>query len=110
MILVTASTGGPSALTLLLRHLGPPRLPVVIAQHMPADQTAGFAQYLAAESGVDVIEQGAGDVPSQAHVIVLRGGSDYRLARGRAGQFRLVDRSRGQCLPPQRRPVVRLGR
>jgi chemotaxis response regulator CheB len=90
MVLVAASTGGPSALTLLLHHLGPPRLPVVIAQHMPADQTAGFAQHLAAESGVNVIEQGAGDVPSQAQVIVLRGGSDYRLARGRAGQFRLV--------------------
>jgi two-component system chemotaxis response regulator CheB len=90
IVLVAASTGGPSALTLLLRDLGPPRLPVVVAQHMPADQTAGFAQYLAAESGVAVIERGAGDVPSHAQVTVLRGGSDYRLARGRAGQFRLV--------------------
>ena len=90
IVLVAASTGGPGALTRLLRDLGPPRLPVVIAQHMPADQTAGFAQYLAAESGVDVIERGAGDLPSAAQVIVLRGGSDYRLARGHAAQFRLV--------------------
>jgi two-component system chemotaxis response regulator CheB len=90
IVLVAASTGGPNALTLLLHHLGPPRLPVVVAQHMPADQTAGFAQYLAAESGVDVVERGAGEVPSSAQVTVLRGGSDYRLARGRAGQFRLV--------------------
>ena len=90
IVLVAASTGGPSALTRLLRDLGPPRLPVVIAQHMPADQTAGFAQYLAAESGLDVIERGAGDLPSRAQVIVLRGGSDYRLARASAGQFRLV--------------------
>jgi two-component system chemotaxis response regulator CheB len=45
---------------------------------------------LAAESGLDVIERGAGDLPSHAQVTVLRGGSDYRLARGRAGQFRLV--------------------
>jgi two-component system chemotaxis response regulator CheB len=90
LILLAASTGGPSALTLLLRHLGPPRLPVFIAQHMPADQTAGFAQYLAAESGLYVIERGAGDIPSNAQVVVLRGGSDYRLARGRAGPFRLV--------------------
>jgi two-component system chemotaxis response regulator CheB len=90
IILVAASTGGPSALTLLLRHLGPPRLPVVVAQHMPADQTAGFAQYLAAESGFDVVERGVGDVPSSAQVAVLRGGSDYRLARGHAGQLRLV--------------------
>lgn len=90
IVLVAASTGGPNALTLLLHRLGPPRLPVVVAQHMPADQTAGFAQYLAAESGVDVVERGAGEVPSSAQVTVLRGGSDYRLARGRAGQFRLV--------------------
>jgi two-component system chemotaxis response regulator CheB len=90
LVLVAASAGGPSALRLLLRHLGPPKLPVVVAQHMPADQTAGFAQYLAAESGVEVIERAAGDVPSSAQVTVLRGGADYRLARGRAGQFRLV--------------------
>jgi two-component system chemotaxis response regulator CheB len=90
LILLAASTGGPSALTLLLRHLGPPGLPMIIAQHMPADQTAGFARYLAAESGLYVIERGAGDIPSNAQVVVLRGGSDYRLARGRAGPFRLV--------------------
>jgi chemotaxis response regulator CheB len=90
IVLVASSTGGPSALTLLLRHLGPPKLPVVVAQHMPADQTAGFAQYLAAESGLDVVERGAGDLPSRAQVTVLHGGSDYRLGRGRTGQFRLV--------------------
>jgi two-component system, chemotaxis family, protein-glutamate methylesterase/glutaminase len=90
LILLAASTGGPSAITLLLRHLGLPGLPVLIAQHMPADQTAGFARYLAVESGFDVIEQGAGEIPSNAQVVVLRGGSDYRLARGRTGQFRLV--------------------
>jgi two-component system, chemotaxis family, protein-glutamate methylesterase/glutaminase len=90
IILVAASTGGPSALTLLLRHLGQPKLPVVIVQHMPADQTAGFAQYLAAESGLDVIERGDGEILSLTQVTVLHGGSDYRLARGRAGQFRLV--------------------
>jgi two-component system chemotaxis response regulator CheB len=90
VMLLAASTGGPSAITLLLRHLGPPRLPMLIAQHMPADQTLGFARYLAAESGFDVIERGAGDLPSNAQVVVLRGGSDYRLARGRTGHFRLI--------------------
>jgi two-component system, chemotaxis family, protein-glutamate methylesterase/glutaminase len=90
VMLLAASTGGPSAITLLLRHLGSPRLPMLIAQHMPADQTAGFARYLAAESGFDVIERGAGDLPSNAQVVVLRGGSDYRLARGRTGHFRLI--------------------
>ncbi len=90
LILIGASTGGPSALTVLLRQLGPPTLPVLIAQHMPADQTAGFARYLAAESGRYVIERGAGDIPANAEVVVLRGGTDYRVVRGRAGPFRLV--------------------
>jgi chemotaxis response regulator CheB len=90
IVLVASSTGGPSALTMLLRHLGRPKLPVVVAQHMPADQTAGFAQYLSAESGLDVVERGAGEVPSRPQVTVLHGGSDYRLGRGRSGQFRLI--------------------
>jgi two-component system chemotaxis response regulator CheB len=90
IILVASSTGGPSALALLLRHLGRPKLPVVVAQHMPADQTASFAQYLSAETGLDVVERGAGELPSRAQVTVLHGGSDYRLARGRSGQFRLA--------------------
>jgi hypothetical protein len=90
LILLAASTGGPSALTVLLRNLGQPTVPVIIAQHMPADQTAGFARYLASEAGLDVIERGAGEVPPNAQVVVLRGGSDYRLARGRTGSFRLL--------------------
>ena len=90
IILVASSTGGPSALTLLLRHLGKPKLPVVIAQHMPADQTASFAQHLSAESGLDVVERGAGEIPSRPQVTVLHGGSDYRLERRRSGQFRLA--------------------
>jgi chemotaxis response regulator CheB len=90
IVLVASSTGGPGALTILLRHLGRPKLPVVVAQHMPADQTAGFAQYLSAESGLDVVERGAGEVPSRPQVTVLHGGSDYRLGRGRSGQFRLI--------------------
>ncbi len=89
MILVAASTGGPSALSLLLRHLGSPILPMIIAQHMPVDQTAGFARYLGGESGFYVIECGAGYIPGDAQVVVVRGGSDYRLVRGRGG-LRLV--------------------
>src|SRR5262245_59631208 len=50
VILVAASTGGPTALTSLLKRIGRSRLPIVVAQHMPADQTAGFARHLAAET------------------------------------------------------------
>jgi chemotaxis response regulator CheB len=90
IVLVAASTGGPSALASLLHELGGLRLPMIVAQHMPADQTASFARHLAAETGLEVIERGCGDVPAEAQVAVLRGGSDYRIRRRIAGRFRLL--------------------
>lgn len=95
IVLVAASTGGPGAVAMLLKALGlkaPGRSwpPIVIAQHMPADQTASFARHLTAESGLDVHEMSGGDVPPTAQATVLRGGSDYRLGRGTAGRFRLT--------------------
>jgi two-component system, chemotaxis family, protein-glutamate methylesterase/glutaminase len=88
--LIAASTGGPGALTALLRHLGAAPLPIVVAQHMPADQTSSFAQHLAAETGLAVVERGSGELQLVPQVTVLRGGADYRLTRGRRGGLRLV--------------------
>lgn len=84
LILMAASTGGPGALAALLGRMEPPQVPIVIAQHLPADQTAAFARHLAAETRLSVCECGAGQLPS-AQVAVLRGGSDYRIRRA-AGQ------------------------
>jgi two-component system chemotaxis response regulator CheB len=89
-ILMAASTGGPTALATLLKRIGRSRLPIIIAQHMPADQTAGFARYLAIDTGLDVAECCSGDVPSAPVVTVLGGGTDYRLGRGRSGKLRLI--------------------
>jgi two-component system chemotaxis response regulator CheB len=84
LILMAASTGGPGALAALLGRMEPPQVPIVIAQHMPADQTAAFARHLAVETRLSVCECGAGQLPA-AQVVVLRGGADYRLRRA-AGQ------------------------
>jgi len=84
IILMAASTGGPGALAALLGRMEPPQVPIVVAQHMPADQTAAFARHLAVETRLSVCECGAGQLPS-AQVVVLRGGADYRLRRA-AGQ------------------------
>jgi two-component system chemotaxis response regulator CheB len=84
LILMAASTGGPGALAALLGRMESPQVPIVIAQHMPADQTAAFARHLAVETRLSVCECGAGQLPS-AQVAVLRGGADYRLRRA-AGQ------------------------
>jgi len=89
-ILIAASTGGPTALATLLRRIGSPPLPIIIAQHMPADQTADFARYLAADTGLDVAECCGGEIPSAPVVTVLRGGADYRLGRAKSGKLRLM--------------------
>jgi chemotaxis response regulator CheB len=86
IILIAASTGGPGALATLLSRLGPPRVPVVVAQHMPADQTEAFARHLAVETGLAVHECGAGRLPA-APAVVLRGGSDYRIRRAAGAGF-----------------------
>jgi chemotaxis response regulator CheB len=84
IILMAASTGGPGALAALLGRMEPPQVPIIVAQHMPADQTAAFARHLAVETHLSVCECGPGQLPS-AQVVVLRGGADYRLRRA-AGQ------------------------
>jgi len=93
IILVAASTGGPTALTCLLKRTGRSGLPIVVAQHMPADQTAGFARHLAAETGLEVAERAGGEIPPPPVVTVLRGGSDYRIDRGGSGRLRLLKAS-----------------
>jgi two-component system chemotaxis response regulator CheB len=86
IILVAASTGGPGALATLLSGLGPPPVPVVVAQHMPVGQTESFARHLAIETGLVVCECGVGVMPD-AQVLVLRGGADYRIRRAANGGF-----------------------
>jgi two-component system chemotaxis response regulator CheB len=86
IILMAASTGGPGALAALLSKMEPPQVPIVVAQHMPADQTAAFAWHLAAETRLSVCECGAGQLPS-TQVAVLRGGSDYRIRRAAGAGF-----------------------
>ena len=89
-ILMAASTGGPTALATLLKRMGRSPLPVIIAQHMPEDQTADFARYLAGDTGLDVAECAGGEVPSAPTVTVLRGGTDFRLGRAKTGKLRLI--------------------
>jgi two-component system, chemotaxis family, protein-glutamate methylesterase/glutaminase len=86
IILVAASTGGPGALATLLGKLGPPSVPVVVAQHMPADQTEAFSRHLAVETGLSVSECVSGRLPG-AQITVLHGGSDYRIRRTTGAGF-----------------------
>ncbi|MBK5255740.1 MAG: chemotaxis protein CheB [Vicinamibacteria bacterium] len=92
-VVIGVSTGGPMVLTSMLKGLDAPTLPVIIAQHMPADQTASFAAHLALETGLRVVEQGRGALPDIGVISVLRGGADYRFIpkQGERLQLRVTD-------------------
>jgi two-component system chemotaxis response regulator CheB len=87
LVVVGASTGGPSAIARLLALL-PPDLPigVAIAQHMPEKFTKTFAERLDRGTGFDVREAADGDPLVPGRVLVAPGGKHLRLVRGGAGR------------------------
>lgn len=89
LVVVGVSTGGPVALAELLSALGPLPCPLVVAQHMPASFTAGFAASLARSLGRPVAEGGDGETLDPTAVTILRGGSDWAVRRSTSGRFTL---------------------
>ena len=81
LIVLGASTGGPTLLLRLLADLAAPAIPMLIVQHMPASETAGFAARLSEESDVLVREVASGPLPPVGTIGVLRGGCDFRVVR-----------------------------
>ncbi len=84
VVAIGASTGGPRAIADLLRSL-PKDLPAafLLVQHVSVEFVAGFAQWLAAETGRRVALARAGDVPRTGEVLVA--GEDRHLAWSRGG-------------------------
>jgi two-component system chemotaxis response regulator CheB len=89
IVVVGASTGGPDALAALLQAMGRLSVPVVIAQHMPADLGDDLARHLARRSG-QVIRLGQQDMaPAPGEAVLLPGGTDGTLLRGATSGFTL---------------------
>ena len=86
LVAIGASTGGPQALTTLLRAL--PRafpVPVVIVLHMPLGYTEAFAQRLDSTCDLDVLEARDG-LPLRAGLAVIaRAGAHLAIERGIEG-------------------------
>jgi two-component system chemotaxis response regulator CheB len=99
LVLVGASTGGPDAVTALLSAAlagagGPLGVPLLIAQHMPADLGPDFCRHLARRSGQKVELGERGMVLRPGMVVALPGGTDGHLVRlaGQPGfSLRLAD-------------------
>jgi two-component system chemotaxis response regulator CheB len=79
LVVVAVSTGGPKAVLELLKNTGPLACPMVIAQHMPKMFTPGFAEHLASETGLNVIEGYHGLALKNGLVVVAPGGTDSQI-------------------------------
>lgn len=83
VLLVGSSTGGPKALSSLISKL-PARLPVpvVVAQHMPAQFTLALAKRLDETCPVSVVEAKAGEPLMPGKVYIAPGGVHLRVGVG----------------------------
>jgi two-component system chemotaxis response regulator CheB len=102
VVAIGASTGGPNALAELLTQLPEDfPVPIVIVQHMLATFTRHFAQRLAAQCRLKIVEASAGDALAPGRVYIARG--DYHLlTERRAGRVQLAmnqDAQENFCRP-----------
>lgn len=85
IVVIGASTGGPTALLEVFGRLAPEApLALVVAQHMPEKFTATFAQRLGRVSGFHVAEAEHGQRVVAGRGYVCPGGSAIELARAGA--------------------------
>lgn len=93
VMVVAASTGGPSALPVFLGPIAR-RIdaPILIVQHMPATFTPVFAEKLESAIGKRCREAVDGDVLTSGSVFLAPGDKHMRVARGPAGRIITLDR------------------
>jgi two-component system chemotaxis response regulator CheB len=91
LVVIGVSTGGPTLLVKMLKDLIKPTIPMLIAQHMPASETAGFALRLSEEIRQSVVEVGAGPLAEVGRIGLVQGGKDFQILRNPNGRFRLKE-------------------
>ena len=90
LLVLGASAGGPAAIEAVLGDLGDRlEVPVVIAQHMPAGFTAGFAQRLDGNLALPVREARHHECLRPGVVYIAPGGHHLRVERD-GGELRAV--------------------
>jgi len=85
IVVIGSSTGGPTALDKIFTRLHghTPRIPILIAQHMPADFTAALASRLSVVSGIPAAEGRSGETIVPGRIYVAPG--DYHMSLQRIG-------------------------
>ena len=87
IVALGASTGGPDALTEVVKHFPANMPPVVITQHMPPTFTNLFAQRLDRISQMSAKEAEDGDRLIPGRIIVAAGGKQMRVMRDANGYY-----------------------
>jgi two-component system, chemotaxis family, protein-glutamate methylesterase/glutaminase len=82
VVAIAASTGGPSALAIVLAGLGAVTAPVLVVQHLHLDFTSGLIEWMARASALPVELAKHGEVPRAGRVYVAPGGVHLRLGSG----------------------------
>lgn len=86
IIAIGASTGGPEAITTVLKDFGTDIPGVVMVQHMPAGFTEMFAKRLHERCAVDVKEARNGDLVLPGQVLLAPGGDAHmQVVKGNSG-------------------------
>jgi two-component system chemotaxis response regulator CheB len=84
LVLIASSTGGPRALTEVVRHFpGALGQGLVIVQHMPAGFTRSLANRLDTDSPLTIAEAEPGEKIDAGHGFVAPGGHHLRIQRKR---------------------------
>lgn len=94
LLVIGASTGGPQAITRLLRSL-PAEFPIPIAVvvHLPAGFTQSFAERLDSECALAVVEASEGVRLTAGIAVIARGGLHLQVRRDEAGLYGSIDAS-----------------
>ena len=80
LVAIGSSTGGPAALMELFSAFAePPPCAFVVAQHMPAGFTRGFAERLGRMTALRALEARGGEEPEPGTVLVAPGGHHLEL-------------------------------
>jgi two-component system chemotaxis response regulator CheB len=92
IVVIGASTGGPQALSRLVKAL-PANfpLPVAIVLHLPPGYTQSFAERLDGEAAVSVVEASPGLVMRPGQVVVARAGLHLKLVGNGTEVHALLD-------------------
>jgi len=95
IVVIGASTGGPSALEKLLcelpEHIG---VPVIVIQHMPGTFTTSFSRRLSNLCGILITEAQEGEMILVDHVYIVPGNHHF-FFEGSGPRVRLLDESFG---------------